>query len=129
LFAPAGLTALRENSRSPAAGFLYQIIFYNKGPAAGTVPARIFKMPRKIKRSQALKVNIFFKNASDKLRANGVFRQSSSSIFGNPALIFKVSAGWQNCLSAEAEAEARVVLPPKIRENFAGPAIGGAKAT
>ena len=30
-------------------------------------------------------------------------------------------AGRQNCLSAEAGAEARVVLPPKIREAFAVP--------
>ena len=55
-------------------------------------------------------------------RANGAFRQSSSSIFGNPE-----SAGGGNLGTAmlfeprALEREGRVQQPPKILETFAGP--------
>jgi len=61
------------------------------------------------------------------------------SILGKAARVFlgipvepegRQNGDGKTCLSAEAEAEARVVLPPKIRETFAGPiATRGAKST
>ncbi len=69
------------------------------------------------------------------VRANGAFRQSSSSIFGNPevdALALTIS-GRQNLSERRGlESKARVILPPKMRETFADPPlqlVAGAKAT
>ena len=53
-------------------------------------------------------------------RANGAFRQSSLSVFGNPDARRAIS-GRRCCLSAEVETEARVQQPPKMRKTFAVP--------
>jgi len=63
------------------------------------------------------------------LRANGAFRQSSSSIFGN-ADASRLAGNIGTAMLFEPylpEQIGRVQQPPKMRETFAGPT--GAKAT